>query len=777
MKNRFVANVALLALATMLSISTSFITAQTRDKAEAALKAADDKATIDGDLRGAIEMYKKIAESKDRALAAKALLRMAEAYQKLGDTESLRIYQRIATAYQDQREAAALARQRLAGGATSSAMHSKLVLSGDEVDTEGSVSADGRYASFTDWDTGDLAIHEFATGANRHLHITANKETKYSEFAEGSAISRDGKLIVYNWSKKGGGAELRIANMIGDANPQVLYANPEFTWFSVFDWSPDGKSIAVEAVKRDRTKQIALVSVPTKSLQSLRSVDWQSVGRIFFSPDGRWLAYDLPSSLANPERDVFVLSVDGARETHAVDHRGNDELVGWSPDGKWLLFSSDRTGSNDLWAVSFHDGVSQDAPQLLKSGFERSTAIGMTRSGVLYYVQVKGGEGSSTLQIASADMGAGKIGSPVDLPKGYADSNVEPKWSPDGKQLAYVSQRGPRGARSYVLVIRSTIDPRQVRELQPQLNPLNLDSWTPDERSVLAFGADSKGQYGPHLIDVEAADITPLATTFTRRFVAYNGSVSWAPDGRSFLMQEGTGKELDLYRVDITTGNATKVMPLPAGQLNFGLYAKWSPDGTKFYYHRHFESKNPTNPADAEFALIERNISTGTERELMRRPFRIGNPFVIPGGQYILTPGVDSATNSRVLRLIPTAGGEAKVLMSVSSEAKPEALNDTDLGQFLFPRWLAPDGRSIMVVKRLGDRVGCLTCSKQPSEVWLVPLNGGERRKIGTVPVLTEMGVSPDGLRAVFITTDVAARRTAEVWALENFLPKPTAVR
>jgi hypothetical protein len=160
-----------------------------------------------------------------------------------------------------------------------------------------------------------------------------------------------------------------------------------------------------------------------------------------------------------------------------------------------------------------------------------------------------------------------------------------------------------------------------------------------------------------------------------------------------------------------------------------------------------------------------------------RRLFRIGNPFVVPDGQYILTPGVDSATNSKVLRLIPTAGGEPTVLMSTPSETKPEALNDTDRGQFLFPRWLAPDGRSIMVVKRLGDRIGCLTCSKQRSEVWLVPLNGGERRKIGSVPLFTEMSVSPDGLRAVFITTDVAAKRTAELWSLENFLPKSTATR
>ena len=61
----------------------------------------------------------------------------------------------------------------------------------------GSVSPDGRVISFTDWDTGDLALHDVTTGQNRRL--TTNKKD-WDAYAIGSAISRDGRHIAYGWA-------------------------------------------------------------------------------------------------------------------------------------------------------------------------------------------------------------------------------------------------------------------------------------------------------------------------------------------------------------------------------------------------------------------------------------------------------------------------------------------------------------------------------------------------------------------------------------------------
>src|SRR5690349_18706522 len=71
-------------------------------KPDVALRAAMETETVRGDLKGAIEQYKRIAQGNDRASAAKALVRMGECYTKLGDAEARNIYQRVLREYSDQ---------------------------------------------------------------------------------------------------------------------------------------------------------------------------------------------------------------------------------------------------------------------------------------------------------------------------------------------------------------------------------------------------------------------------------------------------------------------------------------------------------------------------------------------------------------------------------------------------------------------------------------------------------------------------------------------------
>src|SRR5258706_9736064 len=77
------------------------------------LQAAINKETVEGDLKGAIEQYKKIAQGSDRAVAAKALVRMGECYEKLGDAEARKAYERVVRDFGDQKEAAEAARAKL----------------------------------------------------------------------------------------------------------------------------------------------------------------------------------------------------------------------------------------------------------------------------------------------------------------------------------------------------------------------------------------------------------------------------------------------------------------------------------------------------------------------------------------------------------------------------------------------------------------------------------------------------------------------------------------
>ena len=83
------------------------VQAQAARSAEVQMKAAQQKAEVEGDLKGAIEEYKKIVAGagSNRALAAEALVRMAGCYQKLGVSEAQTIYQRVLREFGDQKDA------------------------------------------------------------------------------------------------------------------------------------------------------------------------------------------------------------------------------------------------------------------------------------------------------------------------------------------------------------------------------------------------------------------------------------------------------------------------------------------------------------------------------------------------------------------------------------------------------------------------------------------------------------------------------------------------
>ena len=156
--------------------------AMTDRTADVQFKAAEHKEQVEGDLKGAIEQYKKIAQSKDRSIAVQALIRMAECYQKLGDAESRKIYERVVTDFADQKEAVAIARARLDGPSQSGGGKSdrtiwsgqsvvaERIWSADFVNLEGSISQDGNYYLFYDTrDKSNLAIRDLRTGRTRAL--------------------------------------------------------------------------------------------------------------------------------------------------------------------------------------------------------------------------------------------------------------------------------------------------------------------------------------------------------------------------------------------------------------------------------------------------------------------------------------------------------------------------------------------------------------------------------------------------------------------------------
>ncbi|MFZ5928041.1 MAG: hypothetical protein ACOYX1_11395 [Acidobacteriota bacterium] len=627
-----------LAIAAMAVLLAAPLAAQKPAPAQAALKAAIDKELIDGDLKGAIALYEKtVAEAKtDRATAAKALIRMAECHHKLGDAEARKIYERVARDYADQKEAADVARKRI-GQAASADPNIVIRTVWMNSYSWGSVSPDGRYLSLADQQTGDLALHDLVAGDEKRLtNHTAGDKREFSDF---SIISPDGKQVAYVWyNSSDRGFELRLIAINGNGTHRVLFKNPDVRYPGPWAWSADGKWIAVQLQRNDRTVQIALLSPTDGSYRVLKSVGWGGAGSMAFSPDGRFLAYNLPSTQDSRSGDIFVLATDGSREYPAVQYPNSKNApVAWAPGGSHLLFLSDRTGSSGLWAVPMQDGKPHGGAQLIRA--DVSSVWGMSRSGALYYSVYSN---DTTLMTASLDLDSGKL---LSSPAPEFIDKFPGRWSPDGKFLAHgVKEAAP--ATFSRIRIRS-LESGQARELRPQMRYINDIAWAPDGRSFSAAGADLKGRHGIFRLNAETGEVDQIA-----------------------LSDDGIVEDSALWR-------------------SITMQPRFGPGGNKLYYKRNFRKQGDAVVSSSRF--VERDMISGTEREFAALDGLIpGLAFVpSPDGRSVAYQSRDNAGTASTINLLPIDGGEPRELLRVNA---PQSLELCD--------W-TPDGRNLIIRKML----------------------------------------------------------------------------
>ena len=104
--------------------------------------------------------------------------------------------------------------------------------------------------------------------------------------------------------------------------PRVVFDNPDVAWIAPNDWSPDGKRLAVQLKRLDRTAQIGIVSVQDGAHTPLKSIDWRGASGVLFSPDGSSVR---PAAVGfQSERDVYLLRADGTGESVIAQHRADD---------------------------------------------------------------------------------------------------------------------------------------------------------------------------------------------------------------------------------------------------------------------------------------------------------------------------------------------------------------------------------------------------------------------------------------------------------------------
>ncbi len=555
------------------ALSAGYLASQVKDtKAEVALQAAIKTETVDGDLRGAIEQYKKIAAlpGAGRATIATALLRMGQCHEKLGDAdtqEARKAYEQVVREYGDQAAVATEARTRLAalvgaaGASGSTTMATRRVWAG--ADITGQVSTDGRFLSFTDWKAGNVAVRDLATGQSRLLTDNGNVAGG-GGFAEPSVPSPDGKSVAYAWYGSHG-RDLCVVGLDG-SKPRILRAVGNGVLDHVpLAWSPDSKHLLAEFVKADGSRDMMLVTVADGSTKLLKAVGKDLSPGGVFSPDGRYIAW------ATKEGFSLVDLRKGAESPLIADRSGHS-VLGWAPDGKHILFSSERSGSADAWLVAVADGKAQGEPMFVKKDLG-SMPMGFTRRGAFYY-----GVSNNVwdVQIAELDPAGANAGSSPQ--RAFQRGNTRsPAWSPDGRSLASVDAREP----SQAVIIRS-MDTGEERELRVGERTIGM------------------------------------------------GGIRWTPDGKAIVVPASeSGKGENLFRIDVQTGQVTALMPLPG--LGGWPAFRFSRDGNTIFYVRPPASLAETGGQ----RLVAHDLRSGQETTVIQRS-GLYKGGLSPDGQRVL---------------------------------------------------------------------------------------------------------------------------------------------
>jgi TolB protein len=139
-------------------------------------------------------------------------------------------------------------------------------------------------------------------------------------------------------------------------------------------WSPDGTKIAFASTRGGVLPHIWVMKIDGSNQTRLTAVSGEYPA---WSPDGTQLAFDVNTDLeptidqgARAGFDIFVVRADGSGLRRLTRAAGNDQGASWSPDGRRIVFESDRgrsPGSTTLWTMKA-DG-SMEKPLTSRDGF------------------------------------------------------------------------------------------------------------------------------------------------------------------------------------------------------------------------------------------------------------------------------------------------------------------------------------------------------------------------------------------------------------------------
>jgi sugar lactone lactonase YvrE len=275
-----------------------------------------------------------------------------------------------------------------------------------------------------------LEVMDVASGDRTVLH-------RSPEPLQAPNWTRDGRALVYN--ERGRMYRFDLATR----TPSVIETGFADNNNNDHVLSFDGRTLGISHGPRDEGGRSAVYTVPLAG-GTPRRVTPPGLGPSYlhgWSPDGRFLVY---TAQRDSEFDVYRIPAAGGAEVRLTTTRGLDDGPEYSPDGRWIYFNSVRSGTMQLWRMR-PDGSAPE--QLTRDGFNNwfphvspdgkwvvfiSFLPDVSPSDHPWYKHVY-------LRLMPAGGGAPRVIAYVY--GGQGTINV-PSWSPDSRRIAFVSNTG-----------------------------------------------------------------------------------------------------------------------------------------------------------------------------------------------------------------------------------------------------------------------------------------------------------------------------------------------
>ena len=308
-------------------------------------------------------------------------------------------------------------------------------------------------------------------------------------------------------------------------------------------WSPDGSKLAYEVNYHDRKaiEQYVLTpgqGTPRQVLPSTRGAS--SITQGFSTAGGEMVVHELSWAPAKIGRSVY--SASGANRDYDLYIDGGSVIArasgadggpAWSPDGRWIAFTSARTGQGDVYLL---DAQAIDTPPTRLTNAATSSELYVTwapDSNRLAYVGHTD-EGDSIYLIDSVTRPQPQV-----LVQ-WGRTQTRPTFSPDGSHIAFYSNHLDVSVFNlYVMPLGGT----PVLVAEKTVMNTNGPSWSPDGR-YLVYVLDDDAQFDPVWV-APIDDPSKAAPVSTRTVGNGDTDVTRGTDGKIYLAVAAQGADVE----------------------------------------------------------------------------------------------------------------------------------------------------------------------------------------------------------------------------------------